>query len=72
MAEVELRPPWRAVTALAIAALKTLLIMMVFMHLYYSAKLSRLAACAGLFWLAILIGLSLTDYLSRAWLTTGF
>jgi cytochrome c oxidase subunit IV len=53
------------VVNLAIAAAKALLVMIFFMHLRSSHYLLRLAAAAGFFWLAILIGLSLSDFLAR-------
>jgi cytochrome c oxidase subunit 4 len=53
------------VVNLAIAAAKALLVMIFFMHLRSSHYVLRLAAAAGFFWLAILIGLSLSDFLAR-------
>jgi len=35
------------------------------MHVKDSSRLTRLTVVAGFFWLAILIGITLTDYLSR-------
>ncbi len=52
--------------ALAISTLKTLLVASVFMHLWYGNSLNRVAACAGVFWLAILIGLALCDFFNRS------
>jgi cytochrome c oxidase subunit 4 len=53
--------------ALFIAAVKATLVLMFFMHLKYeSYKLSAVVFGAGLFWLLILFGLDLTDYLTRA------
>jgi cytochrome c oxidase subunit IV len=52
--------------ALFIAAVKATLVLMFFMHLKYeSYKLSAVVFGAGLFWLLILFGLNLTDYLTR-------
>jgi len=50
---------------LAISVAKTLLVVFFFMHLRSSHSVLRIAAAAGFFWLAILIGLSLTDFLAR-------
>ena len=50
---------------LAIAAVKALLVAFFFMHLRSAHYMLRIAAAAGLFWLAILIGLSLTDFAVR-------
>ena len=52
--------------ALFIAAVKATLVLMFFMHLKYeSYKLSAVVFGAGLFWLLILFGLDLVDYLTR-------
>ena len=53
------------VIALAIATTKALLVILFFMHVRYSTKLTMITVAAGFFWLLILITLSLTDYLSR-------
>ena len=57
-----------AVIALAIAFFKTTLVVLYFMHLRYSTSLIRLVVVAGLLWLAILLVLLMSDYLSRGWL----
>jgi cytochrome c oxidase subunit 4 len=53
---------------LTIAALKGTLVVLVFMHLLEIPRVSWLALGIGIFWLGILIGLTLTDYLTRHWL----
>lgn len=53
------------VVNLAIAVAKALLVMTFFMHLRSSHYVLKLFAAAGFFWLAILIGLSLSDFLAR-------
>lgn len=53
------------VVNLAIAIAKALLVMIFFMHLRSSHYVLRIAAAAGFFWLALLIGLSLADFLAR-------
>jgi cytochrome c oxidase subunit IV len=60
--------PFNTPIALAIAFVKMMLVLLVFMHLPYSAKLVRVVLVAGFFWLALLIGLVLTDYHSRSWI----
>ena len=60
--------PFNTVIALAIAFAKMLLVVLIFMHLLYSPRLFRVVVVAGVFWLALLIGLTLTDYHSRAWI----
>lgn len=53
------------VVAMAIAVTKALLVLWFFMHLRYSTRVTVLTAVAGFFWLAILIFLTLNDYLTR-------
>ncbi len=53
------------VVALAVAVSKALLVILFFMHVKDSSRLTRLTVVAGFFWLVILIGITLTDYLSR-------
>lgn len=63
---------WGFPIALAIASIKAVLIMLYFMHVRYASPLTQLFACAGFVWLAIMLGLSASDYLSRDWATFGF
>src|SRR3954470_9645989 len=56
------------VVALAIAVVKMLLVALFFMHLRHSTILTRIVVCGGLLWLAILITLSMSDFVSREWL----
>lgn len=53
------------VLALAIAFAKTLLIVLYFMHLRYSSRLTWVFAGAGLLWLLIAFAFTLADYLTR-------
>ena len=53
------------VVALTIAVTKALLVLLFFMHVRYSTRMTILTAAAGFFWLVILIGLTLSDYLTR-------
>jgi len=53
------------IVALTIACTKATLVILFFMHVRYSSKLTIVTICAGFFWLLILITLSLTDYLTR-------
>ena len=56
------------VVALAIAIAKALLVALFFMHLRYSPKLIWVVTVGGVFWLGILLTLTLNDYLTRGWL----
>ncbi len=57
---------WHTSLGLAIASAKVTLILLFFMHLLHSSRITWLALSAGLLWLALLIGLTMTDYLTRA------
>jgi cytochrome c oxidase subunit IV len=59
---------WNPVVALTIAVIKAVLVILFFMHVYYSNKLTKLTVAAGFFWLLIMITMSLSDYLTRAFL----
>src|SRR5437899_11869161 len=56
---------WHTVLGLTIGVVKGLLVVLFFMHLLYSEKANWLAIGAGLFWLAILLALTLADYYTR-------
>jgi cytochrome c oxidase subunit 4 len=51
--------------ALAIAVAKMILILLFFMHVKYSSRLTWIFASAGFFWLIILFTLTLADYVTR-------
>lgn len=56
---------FNTVIAMGVSVAKTLLVMAVFMHETEARRLTRMASALGFLWLAILIGLSLTDFLAR-------
>jgi cytochrome c oxidase subunit IV len=56
------------ILALAIAVTKALLVILYFMHVRYSPQLTRLVIFSGFLWLLFLIGITMSDYLSRGWL----
>src|ERR1039457_4582480 len=57
---------WNPIIALAIATTKALLVVLFFMHVKYSSKLTKLTVFAGVFTFMILISMTLADYISRA------
>jgi cytochrome c oxidase subunit 4 len=59
--------PWNPVVALAIACIKATLVVLFFMHIKYSSRLMKMTVGAGVFTFLILVGMSLSDYISRAW-----
>jgi cytochrome c oxidase subunit IV len=57
---------WSTLVALAIAAIKALLVVLFFMHVRYeSQKMAWVFVVARFFWLGILLALTMTDYLTR-------
>ncbi|MGB9408832.1 MAG: cytochrome C oxidase subunit IV family protein [Terracidiphilus sp.] len=59
--------PWNPIIALAIATTKATLVVLYFMHVKYSTKLTKLTVFAGIFMFLVLISMTLSDYISRAW-----
>ena len=59
--------PFNTVVALAIACIKAVLVILFFMHVKYSSRLTKLTVAAGFFTFLVLITMSMTDYISRAW-----
>jgi cytochrome c oxidase subunit IV len=58
--------PLNTVVALVIASTKALLVILFFMHVKYtSEKLTKMVIVASVFWLLLLLLLSLADYSTR-------
>jgi cytochrome c oxidase subunit 4 len=53
------------VIALAIASLKATLVVLYFMHARYSPNRTHMVIIAAVFWLAIMLALTLSDYVTR-------
>ena len=53
-------------TAMAIATAKAVLIVLFFMHVKYSHRLTAIICLASFLWLGIMIALTLTDYMTRS------
>ncbi|MBI4888194.1 MAG: cytochrome C oxidase subunit IV family protein [Acidobacteria bacterium] len=60
---------WNFPVALGIAITKATLVVLFFMHVKYSSRLTKLICGTAFFFLLILFGLTLSDYLSRGWFT---
>jgi cytochrome c oxidase subunit IV len=58
---------FNAVVALAIAVFKAMLVVLFFMHVKYSSKLTKLTVVCGIFIFLGLISMTMADYMSRAW-----
>lgn len=65
---------FNTVIAMTIAVTKAVLVILYFMHVRYSSRLTWVFAGAGFCWLIIMISLTLSDFLSRGWVgaTGGF
>jgi cytochrome c oxidase subunit IV len=67
VANFNLPGPLNAIVALSIAVLKATLVVLYFMHVRYSSKLTWVFVAAGIIWLIILFAFTLSDYLTRGW-----
>lgn len=57
------------VVALVIATLKATTVILFFMHVKYSPRMTQVVIVSTLFFLMLLLGLTMTDYLSRGWMS---
>lgn len=55
------------IIAVAIACVKATIVILFFMHVFYQSRLIKLTVAAGFFTFLILITMTLSDYISRAW-----
>jgi cytochrome c oxidase subunit IV len=59
------------VAAVTIAVFKATLVVLFFMHVKYTTRLTWVVVLASIFWLGIMFALTMGDYLTRAWATYG-
>jgi len=59
--------PLNLIVSMMIAVVKAILVVLIFMHVRYSTRLTWLASGSALLWLLILIVLTLNDYVTRGW-----
>jgi cytochrome c oxidase subunit 4 len=60
--------PFNAPVALGIATVKATLVVLFFMHVWHaSEKLTKLVVIGALFFLFLLLGLTMADYATRPW-----
>jgi cytochrome c oxidase subunit IV len=57
--------PLNTIVALTVAVTKAILVALWFMHIKYSNRLTQIVVASGLFWLVIMIALTLFDYKTR-------
>ena len=55
------------IVALTIAVFKASLVVLFFMHGKYSPKRTQLVIVASVFWLAIMLFMTMSDYVTRRW-----
>jgi cytochrome c oxidase subunit 4 len=55
------------VIALAIACFKAVVVILFFMHAAYQSRLIKMTIAAGFFMFLVLVSMTMTDYISRAW-----
>ena len=60
------------IVALAIAVTKATLVILYFMHVKYSPRLTKLVVVSSVFWLIILLAMTMGDYATRHWRTYGW
>ena len=56
------------IVMLGLAITKALLVVLFFMHVRWSSRLTWVVAAAGFFWLLILFTLTMSDYMTRGWI----
>ena len=59
------------IVAMTIACIKALLVILFFMHVKYSSRLTKVFVGASFLWLTILFALTFPDYISRGWLSNS-
>jgi len=64
-AKVDLGGSLNTVVALTIAVIKATLVVLYFMHVRYSTRLTWVIVAAAIFWLAILFVYTISDYMTR-------
>jgi cytochrome c oxidase subunit IV len=60
--------PLNNIVMLAVACTKALLVVLYFMHVRWSSRLTWVFAGSGFVWLLLMFGLTLSDYMSRGWI----
>ncbi len=58
---------WNTPIALVIATIKAVLVILFFMHVIHSTRLTWVVIIASFLWLGVLFLLTFTDYLTRLW-----
>ena len=59
---------WNVIVALTIAVCKASLVVLFFMHVWYSTRLTKMIVIASLFWLILLLFITMADIWTRTWM----
>jgi cytochrome c oxidase subunit IV len=57
--------PLNSLVALTIAVTKAVLVILFFMHVKYSTRMTKVVVVAGFFWLGIMLSITMSDYFFR-------
>jgi cytochrome c oxidase subunit IV len=60
-------PGLNIIVALVIACFKASLVVLFFMHGKYSPKRTQMVIVCSVFWLAVMLFMTMSDYISRPW-----
>ena len=63
--------PLNTIAAIGIACFKATIVILFFMHVKYSTRLTWAVVLGSIFWFGILIALTMSDYLTRVLRTFG-
>jgi cytochrome c oxidase subunit IV len=58
---------FNTVVALGIAVFKATLVILFFMHVKHGTRLTWVVIVAAVFWLALMLAVTMSDYLTRGW-----
>ena len=58
---------FNTVVALGIAAFKAVLVILFFMHVRHGARITWVVIVGAMFWLALMLTITMSDYLTRGW-----
>ncbi len=59
--------PLNPIIALGIATFKAVIVILFFMHVAFQSRLIKMTVAAGFFTFLVLIMMTMSDYISRAW-----
>ena len=59
--------PLNPIIALGIATFKAVVVILFFMHVFFQSRLIKMTVIAGFFTFMVLIMMTMSDYISRAW-----